>query len=164
MHTDNEDLKIPEEIRRLISGAKRHHYVSEFLLRRFSIAPHDERPQIYRLEVTTGTIATSSTRDCAVIQHYNRLSDASGLPPGFVEALLSYAEGMAAPVIDNAIPFALGSQPRRQRREPPSAPSPRRPGTDPWQRCTVTSDWPLPSMRTPKARWGCSRMAPTMQP
>ncbi len=25
MHTDNEDLKIPEEIRRLISGAKRHH-------------------------------------------------------------------------------------------------------------------------------------------
>ena len=99
MHTDNEDLKIPEEIRRLISGAKRHHYVSEFLLRRFSIDPHDERPQIYRLEVTMGTIATSSTRDCAVIQHYNRLSD-----------------------------------------------------------------WPLPSMRTPQAWWGCSRMAPTMQP
>ncbi len=143
MHTDNEDLKIPEEIRRLISGAKRHHYVSEFLLRRFSIAPHDERPQIYRLEVTTGTIATSSTRDCAVIQHDNRLSDASGSPPCSALALLSYAEGMAAPVIDNAIPFELGSQPRRKLREPPSAPSPRRLGTDPGLRCAVTSDWLL---------------------
>ena len=103
MHRHDEDLEIPEEVRSLISDAKRHHYVPEFLLRRFSIDPHDEHPQNYRLDVTTGTIATSSTRDCAVIQHYNRLSDASGLPPGFVEALLSYAEGMAAPVIDKLV-------------------------------------------------------------
>ena len=52
---DASKIKIPEEIRRYNSNAKRHHYVPECLLRRFSTNPEDEHPLIYRLDIKTGT-------------------------------------------------------------------------------------------------------------
>ncbi len=91
--------EIPEAIRKYLSDAKRHHIVPEFLLRRFSMDPGTEHPQIYRLDVKTGVITTHSTKDCAVIQHYNRLSAASGLPAGFAEAMLAYTDDHAASLV-----------------------------------------------------------------
>jgi hypothetical protein len=96
---ENKTPEIPEEIQRYVSNAKRHHYVPEFLLRRFSMNPADEHPPIYRLDVKTGAVSKLSTINCAVIQHYNRLSEASGLPRGFAEAMLAYADDKAAPLV-----------------------------------------------------------------
>src|SRR5579859_8111684 len=84
---ENKAPEIPKEIQQHLSNAKRHHYVPEFLLRRFSTNPAEEHPPIYRLDVKTGAISKISTINCAVIQHYNRLSEASDLPPGFAEAM-----------------------------------------------------------------------------
>ena len=87
---ENKAPEIPEAIQQHLSNAKRHHYVPEFLLRRFSTNPAEEHPQIYRLDIRTGAISKLSTLNCAVIQHYNRLSTTTGFPAGFAEALLSY--------------------------------------------------------------------------
>jgi hypothetical protein len=100
---DKEAPEIPKEIQQHLSNAKRHKYVPEFLLRRFSTNPADEHPQIYRLDIKTGAIAKLSTSNCAVIQHYNRLSTTSGLPAGFAEAMLSYTEGQAVPLVEKLI-------------------------------------------------------------
>jgi Protein of unknown function (DUF4238) len=100
---ENKTPEIPKEIQQHLSNAKRHHYVPEFLLRRFSTNPADEHPLIYRHDVRTGAITKLSTSNCAVIQHYNRLSATSGLPAGFAEAMLSYTESHAAPLIEKLL-------------------------------------------------------------
>lgn len=100
---ENKAFEIPEEIQQYLSNAKRHHYVPEFLLRRFSTNPAEEHPQIYRLDVKTGAISKLSTLNCAVIGHYNRLSAASGFPAGFAEAMLAYAESRAAPLVEELL-------------------------------------------------------------
>ncbi len=100
---ENKAPEIPKAIQQHLSNAKRHHYVPEFLLRRFSTNPAEEHPQIYRLDVKTGAISKLSTLNCAVIQHYNRLSAASGLPAGFAEAMLSYAESRAIPLVEKLL-------------------------------------------------------------
>lgn len=99
---DKED-EIPEAIRQHLSNAKRHHYVPEFLLRRFSTNPSEEHPPIFRLDIRTGAIIRLSTSNCAVIQHYNRLSPTTGLPEGLAEALLSYIEGQAVPLVEKLL-------------------------------------------------------------
>jgi len=103
MHHKDEFPEIPEEILRCISNAKRHHYVPEFLLRRFSTSPEEQHPLICRLDVKTGTISKLSTLNCAVVQHYNRLSATSDLPSGFPEGMLSYAESRSAPIIEKLV-------------------------------------------------------------
>lgn len=100
---ENKTFEIPKEIQQHLSNAKRHHYVPEFLLRRFSTNPADEHPPIYRLDIKTGAIVKLSTSNCAVIQHYNRLSTTSGLPVGFAEAMLSYMEGQATPLVEKLL-------------------------------------------------------------
>src|SRR5260370_22127253 len=113
MHPKDESLEIPEEILRYISNAKQHHYVPEFLLRRFSTSPEEQHPPICRLDVKTGTISKLSTLNCAVVQHHNRLSAASDLPSGFPEAMLSYAEGRSVPVIVNLVRGEMLDMPER---------------------------------------------------
>ena len=54
MSTPTGTPEIPEEVRRFLTDAKRHHYVAEFHQRRFSSAPAEEHPQIHRLDVRTG--------------------------------------------------------------------------------------------------------------
>jgi hypothetical protein len=100
---ENKAPEIPEAIQQRLSNAKRHHYVPEFLLRRFSTNPAEEHPQIYRLDVRTGAIVRLSTSNCTVIQHYNRLSTTTGFPTGFAEALLSYIEGQATPLVEKLL-------------------------------------------------------------
>lgn len=113
MHHKDESPEIPEEILRYISNAKRHHYVPEFLLRRFSTRSEEEHPPIYRLDVKTDTISKLSTLNCAVVQHYNRLSAASDLPSGFPEAMLSYVEGQSVPVIEKLVRGEMLDEPER---------------------------------------------------
>lgn len=110
---ENKVPEIPEEIQQYLSNAKRHHYVPEFLLRRFSTNPADEHPPIYRLDVKTGAISRLSTINCAVIGHYNRLSVASGLPAGFAEAMLAYTEGQAALLIEKLLHGGILNLPER---------------------------------------------------
>lgn len=100
---DHKAPEIPEEILRYLSDARRHHYISEFLLKRFSTNPRGEHPEIYRLDVKTGKPKPISTRHCAVIQNYNELSAESGLPPGFAEAFLAYIEGDTPPLIEKLV-------------------------------------------------------------
>jgi hypothetical protein len=100
---ENKTYEIPKEIQPYLSNAKRHHYVPEFLLRRFSTNPADEHPPIYRLDIKTGAILPLSTINCAVVQHYNRLSKKSGLPGGFAEAMLAHAEAKAVPLVEKLL-------------------------------------------------------------
>ncbi len=110
---ENKTSEIPKEIQQHISNAKRHHYVPEFLLRRFSTNPAGEHPPIYRLNVKMGAITKLSTINCAVIQHYNRLSEASGLPSGFAEAMLTYTESKAVPLVEKLLHGAVFNLPER---------------------------------------------------
>ena len=48
-------------------------------------------------------ISKLSTSNCAVIQHYNRLSEASGLPRGFAETMLAYTDGKAVPLVEKLL-------------------------------------------------------------
>ncbi len=107
-------IEIPEEIWRYSSNAKRHHYVPECLLRRFSTSPEEEHPSIYRLDIKTDTCLKLSTLNCAVVQRYNRLSEASGLPVGYAEAMLSWAEGQAVPVIEKLVHGSIVNQQERE--------------------------------------------------
>ena len=67
----------------------------------------------YRLDVKTGAISKLSTINCAVIQHYNRLSEASDLPPGFAEAMLAYADAKAGPLIEKLLHGEILDYPER---------------------------------------------------
>jgi len=114
MHHKDESPEIPEEILRYISNAKRHHYVPEFLLRRFSTSPEEEHPLIYRLDVKSDAISKLSTLNCAVVQHYNRLSAASDLPSGFPEAMLAYIESLSALAIEKLVRGEMLNEPERE--------------------------------------------------
>jgi hypothetical protein len=94
---------IPDRIKRLDTGAKRHHYVAEFHQRRFSSAPLEKHPRIHQLNVNTGKTSSTSTINSCVIQHHNTLYDVPNLPRGFAEATLSAVEADAAPVIDKLV-------------------------------------------------------------
>lgn len=103
-----QDPEILEAIRQHLTDATHHHYVSEFLLRRFSTNPsakHGEHPPIYRLDVKTGEVSRKpiSTRHTTVIQHHNDLSAATGLPTGYAEAGLALVEDQAAPLFEKLI-------------------------------------------------------------
>ena len=97
------EAALPEELQRFTTKAKRHHYVPEFSLRRFSTDPTAEHPPIHQLDVRSGKTSRASTQNCAVIQHHNTLYRAPQFPPGFVEALLSDVEARAAPVIEDLV-------------------------------------------------------------
>jgi hypothetical protein len=103
MSTPTGTPEIPEEVRRFLTDAKRHHYVAEFHQRRFSSAPAEEHPQIHRLDVRTGKTSRTSTINSCVIQHHNTFYETPGLPRGFAEAVLSAVEADAAPVVEKLV-------------------------------------------------------------
>jgi Protein of unknown function (DUF4238) len=104
MSTTPGDLpEIPDEVKRFVTNAKRHHYVAEFHQRRFSRAPQEEHPLIHQLEVKTAKTSSTSTINSCVIQHYDTFYEVPNLPRGFAEATLSAVEAEAAPVIDRLV-------------------------------------------------------------
>jgi hypothetical protein len=106
--------KTSANIQSYTSNAKRHHYVPEFLLRRFSTNPTEEHPSIWQFNVKTGIPLEISTTNCTVIGQYNRLSPASGLHPGFAEGMLSDIEGQSVPVIEKLLHSKMLNEPERE--------------------------------------------------
>lgn len=101
--TDYSMPDIPEEVRRLLSNGRRHHYIPQFLQRRFGINPEDKTTHIHTLDVRSGKTGKAPIKDVAVVSHHNTLYEAPNTHPGFVEALLSYIEGRAAPLIQRLV-------------------------------------------------------------
>lgn len=56
-------------------GAKRHHTVPRMLLRRFSVNPPAENPEIWGLDVFSGKPFSARVNNEAVIRHYYRFED-----------------------------------------------------------------------------------------
>ena len=102
-----------QEAKRTQTGPKRHHYVSQFLLRKFSMNPQDNSPSIHQLNIKSNTFSRPSITNCAVIKYYNRLSEASGLPSGHVESLLADIEGQSAPLIEKLLHGGMLNEPER---------------------------------------------------
>lgn len=60
---------------------KREHYVAAMLLRRFAVAPGEERPQIWCLEKESGRSYRTNIINQAVISRDTTLKDLPGVPP-----------------------------------------------------------------------------------
>jgi hypothetical protein len=89
------------EYRSGMAGAKRHHFIPQFLLRNFSSAPTAKNAPIWRLEKATGRIAETRTTNEAVIGHFHRLEELEGVKS--VEEDLAQIEGLCKPAIQKAI-------------------------------------------------------------
>ena len=78
-------------------GAKRHHIVPRMLLRRFTIDPAADNPELWGLDISSGRPFASSVNNEAVIRHYYRI-DEPNLPigPNQAEEWLSRIESDAA--------------------------------------------------------------------
>jgi hypothetical protein len=83
----------------MTSEPKRHHYVPRFLLKRFAEHPDAKKPSVWWLSKATGANARRNVENEAVIGHYYRISNATDVPAGFPEKVLSDIEGPAAEAI-----------------------------------------------------------------
>jgi Protein of unknown function (DUF4238) len=79
-----------------MSDAKLHHYVPQFLLRRFSTDPEADTPRLWRLDKATGKTERRPVRSEAAVAGYNDLLEAKDIPKGYAEHTLSLVEGEAA--------------------------------------------------------------------
>ncbi len=86
-----------------MSDAKLHHFVPQFLLRRFSIEPAEDAAQLWRLDKATGKTEQRAVRLEAAVTGYNDLLEAENIPKGYVEHALSLIEGEAAGIIGDLI-------------------------------------------------------------
>jgi hypothetical protein len=84
-----------------VAGAKRHHYIPQFLLRNFSADQTAKNPRIFRLDKATGRISESTVGNEAVIGQFNRLEGVSAVAN--VEQDLAYIEGTCKPALEKAI-------------------------------------------------------------
>ncbi len=83
-----------------MAAAKRHHYIPRFLLRQFSAEPTVGNPRIWRLDKGTGGISQNAISNEAVIGHFHRLEEVTGVD---VEQELANIEGLCKPAIEKAI-------------------------------------------------------------
>jgi hypothetical protein len=77
--------------------ARRHHYLSRFLMRGFSERPDAENPPIWRLDKKTGKPSRTSVNSDAVVKDFYRLEEVPGLEATRIEEDLARIEGIAAP-------------------------------------------------------------------
>lgn len=73
-----------------MSDAKLHHYVPQFLLRRFSTDPDADTPRLWRLDRATGKTEQRPVRSEAAVAGYNDLLEAKDIPKGYAEHALQY--------------------------------------------------------------------------
>ena len=76
-------------------AARRHHYVPQFLLRRFC----SESGPLHALDTGTGQPFRVGPRDAAVIKDYYRYELADGTVDNSIEGLLAEVEGQAAEIL-----------------------------------------------------------------
>ena len=81
---------------RMSSPPRRHHYISQFLMRGFSEAPDAKNPPIWRLEKKTGRPNRSSVDSDAVVRDFYKLKEVPGVEPTKIEKDLAMIEGIAA--------------------------------------------------------------------
>lgn len=80
-------------------AAKRHHYVPEFLLRRFSEDPSNKKSLLWRLPTKSGKPERANPRNEAVIGHFNTFVFEDGRKDASAEEVLSQIDGAAAEAI-----------------------------------------------------------------
>lgn len=82
-----------------VPAAKRHHYVPEFVLRRFSEEPSNRKSLLWRHPTKGGKAERANPRNEAVIGHYNTFVFEDGRKDSFAEETLSHIDGAAAEAI-----------------------------------------------------------------
>lgn len=90
---------------------ERHHYVPEFLLRRFH-APQSRK--IFQLDKTDGSCAETTPKNAAWESGLYTIESVTGQHDGLIEALFGLAEGYAAPALEALLsdPAALSEDDR----------------------------------------------------
>lgn len=80
-------------------AGKRHHYLPQFLLRRFSATTGDRRGLVWRAELSGRRILQVAPKHEAAKRNYYRLATETALPPTFAEDVIGRIESMAAAAI-----------------------------------------------------------------
>jgi hypothetical protein len=66
--------------------AKRHHYVPQVLLRRFSSDQLGDNPPLWWLDIGSGKPRRTAVNNLAVISHYYRLEELAGYSRTLIES------------------------------------------------------------------------------
>src|SRR4051812_9722153 len=66
-------------------SGKRHHYLPQFLLRRFAEKEGDHAGLVWRADLSRERVLRVAPKHEAAKRHYYRLPPESGLPPDFAE-------------------------------------------------------------------------------
>jgi Protein of unknown function (DUF4238) len=80
-------------------SSKRHHFLPQFLLRRFAIAEGENTGLVWRADLDGQRLLRVAPKYEAARRHYYRLPPDSGLPPSFAEDLIGQIESLAAAAI-----------------------------------------------------------------
>jgi len=100
---------LPESVRkRLGSVGSRHHYVPEFLLKRFGVES-GRSVHIYQYSIKGKRVSFPSIKDVAVVKDYNTVKTRPKEEAGLIELHFATIEEEAAPVIDALVHGATPS-------------------------------------------------------
>jgi hypothetical protein len=91
------------------SDGKRHHFIPQFLLRRFASTGSSDVPRVARLDRRSGQPRTVTTKEAAFKKNLYTLSDEDGQRHRRLEGFLSIVEHHAAPALERleAAPLEL---------------------------------------------------------
>ena len=77
------------------SDGKRHHYIAQFILRRF-LDPSQPRPRLWQLDKSTGNIVPQTTEGAASLERLYRVVHTRGGTTDLFEGVFAMVEGHAA--------------------------------------------------------------------
>lgn len=80
-------------------AGKRHHYLPQFLLRRFAIEEGEGAGLVWRADLSGERVIAVAPKHEAAKRHYYRLPPEAGLPTGFAEDVIAHIENNAAATI-----------------------------------------------------------------
>ncbi len=80
-------------------SGKRHHYLPQFLLRRFAEKDGDRAGLVWRADLSRERVLRVAPKHEAAKRHYYGLPPESGLPPEFAERVIGIVESNAATAI-----------------------------------------------------------------
>jgi Protein of unknown function (DUF4238) len=80
-------------------AGKRHHYLPQFLLRRFAATTGGRPGLVWRADISGRRVLQVAPKHEAAKRHYYRLATETALPPTFAEDVIGRIESMAAAVI-----------------------------------------------------------------
>jgi Protein of unknown function (DUF4238) len=96
-------MRVVASVIQMNRPARRHHYLSRFLMRGFSERPDAENPPIWRLDKKTGKPSRTSVNSDAVVKDFYRLEEVPGLEATRIEEDLARIEGIAAPHLNGLL-------------------------------------------------------------